>query len=151
MWLYLFIANVHYLLSMISMKLASMIWLEANTERSESNPGRSLGLYKARRDRLSGRQYPTDMLLHLRLSAHAFKMFTDNADATDFIFSRILFLLVLLLGIRFTTDCFCAYTALDSLQQEIIRENPSAQQAPNILQYTIKIRERTDPSHQRYP
>ena len=49
-WLYLLIANVHYLLSMISMKLASMIWLEANTERSESNPGRSLGLYKARRD-----------------------------------------------------------------------------------------------------
>ena len=36
---------------------------------------------------------------------------------------------VLLLGIRFTTDCFCAYTALDYLQQELIRENLSAQQA----------------------
>jgi len=36
---------------------------------------------------------------------------------------------VLLLGIGFTTDCICAYTALDSLQQEIIRENPSARQA----------------------
>ena len=44
-------------------------------------------------------------------------------------FSRILFLLVLPLDIGFTTDCFCAYTALDYLQQEIIRENPSARQA----------------------
>ena len=69
------------------------------------------------------------MLLHLRLSPHALKKFTDNADATDFIFSQILFLLVLLLGIRFTTDCFCAYTALDSLQQEIIRDNHCALQA----------------------
>ena len=50
------------------------IWLEASTERSKSNPGRSLGLYKARRDRLSGRQYPLDMLLHLRLSPHALKI-----------------------------------------------------------------------------
>ena len=60
------------------------------------------------------------MLIRLRLSAHALKKFTDNADATDFIFSRILFLLVLPLDIGFTTDCICAYTALDSLQQEII-------------------------------
>ena len=75
------------------------------------------------------------MLLHLRLSPHAFKRFTDNADATDFIFSQILFLLVLPLDIGFTTDCFCAYTALDYLQQEIIRENPSARQAQKILQH----------------
>ena len=75
------------------------------------------------------------MLLHLRLSAHALKKFTDNTDATDFIFSRILFLLVLPVDIGFTTDCFCAYTALDSLQQEIICENPSAQQAQKILQH----------------
>ena len=53
---------------------SNQFWLEANTEQSESNPGRSLGLYKARRDRLSGRQYPTDMLLHLRLSPHALKI-----------------------------------------------------------------------------
>ena len=26
--------------------MASKIWLEANTERSESNPGRSLGIIK---------------------------------------------------------------------------------------------------------
>ena len=69
------------------------------------------------------------MLLHLRLSPHALKKFTDNTDATDFIFSRILFLLVLPLDIGFTTDCLCAYTALDYLQQELIRENLSAQQA----------------------
>ena len=43
-WLYLLIANVHYLLSMISMKLASKIWLEANTERSESNRDEVSGL-----------------------------------------------------------------------------------------------------------
>ena len=29
---------------MITMKRASKIWLEANTERSESNLGRSLGI-----------------------------------------------------------------------------------------------------------
>ena len=91
------------------------------------------------------------MLLHLRLSPHAFKRFTDNADATDFIFSQILFLLVLPLDIGFTTDCFCAYTALDYLQQEIIRENHCAQQAQTNPTTHIKIRERTDPSHQRYP
>ena len=44
-------------------------------------------------------------------------------------FSRILFLLVLPLDIGFTTDCFCAYTAQDSLHQEIIRDNHSARQA----------------------
>ena len=62
-------------------------------------------------------------------------MFTDNADATDFIFSRILFLPVLPLDIGFTTDCICAYTALDYLQQELIRENLSSQQAQKILQH----------------
>ena len=34
-----------------------------------------------------------------------------------------------LLDIGFTTDCICAYTALDYLQQEVIRENLSARQA----------------------
>ena len=91
------------------------------------------------------------MLLHLRLSPHAFKRFTDNTDATDFIFSRILFLLVLPLDIGFTTDCFCAYTALDYLQQEIIRENPSARQAQTNHNWIKKSVKRTDPSHRRYP
>ena len=45
------------------------------------------------------------------------------------------------------TDFICAYTVLDRLQQEIIRENHSARQAQKIQQHTIKIRERTDPSH----
>ena len=36
---------------------------------------------------------------------------------------------VLLLGIGFTTDCICAFTALDNLQQEIIRDNHCARQA----------------------
>ena len=35
-------------------------------------------------------------------------------------------LLEVLLDIGFTTDCICAYTARDALQQEIIRGNPSA-------------------------
>ena len=35
------------------------IWLEANTERSESNPGRSLGI-KVWRGGLAGRQYQAD-------------------------------------------------------------------------------------------
>ena len=77
------------------------------------------------------------MLLHLRLSPHALKKFTDNADATDLFFSQILFLLVLPLDIGFTTDCFCAYTALDSLQQEIMRDNHCAQQA-QINHNTVK-------------
>ena len=67
------------------------------------------------------------MLLRLRLSPHALKEFTDNADATDLFFHGFNF--VLLLGIGFTTDCICAYTALDYLQQEFIRENLSARQA----------------------
>ena len=45
------------------------------------------------------------------------------------------------------TDFICAYTVSDRLQQEIIRENHSARQAQKNQQHTIKIRERTDPSH----
>ena len=37
-------------------QLNNQICLEDNTERSESNPGRSLGIYDAERQ-LSGRQY----------------------------------------------------------------------------------------------
>ena len=50
------------------------------------------------------------------------KSITDNSDATDLFFHGFHFFLVLPIDIGFTTDCFCAYTALDSLQQEIIRE-----------------------------
>ena len=90
------------------------IWLEDSTERSNSNPGRSLGICRARRNGCLEDSTSLVVLLRLRLSPHAFKRFTDNADATDFIFSRILFLLVLPVDIGFTTDCICAYTALDS-------------------------------------
>ena len=90
------------------------------------------------------------MLLRLRLSPHALKEFTDNADATDSFFHGFNF--VLLLGIGFTTDCICAYTALDYLQQELIRENPSARQAQtNQARHNKKSVKRTDPSHLGYP
>ena len=64
--------------------MSSKIWLEANTERSESNPGRSLGIYRAYSDCCLEDSTPPVVLLHLRLSAHALKKFTDNADTTDF-------------------------------------------------------------------
>ena len=57
----------------------------------------------------------------------------------------LLFCLVYCRG--FLSDCICAYTAQDSLQQEIIRDNNCARQAQRIQPHTIKIRERTDPSH----
>ena len=44
MWLYLLITNAHYLLLVITIKRANKICLEDNTEQSESNPGRSLGI-----------------------------------------------------------------------------------------------------------
>ena len=44
MWLYLLIINAHYLLLVITIKRANKICLEDNTEQSESNPGRSLGI-----------------------------------------------------------------------------------------------------------
>ena len=62
--------------------------LEDNTERSESNPGRSLGIITEEK-RAVWKTVPDNMLLRLRLCPHALKKFTDNTDATDFIFSRI--------------------------------------------------------------
>ena len=62
--------------------------LEDNTERSESNPGRSLGII-TKEKRAVWKTVPDNMLLRLRLCPHALKKFTDNTDATDFIFSRI--------------------------------------------------------------
>ena len=48
---------------------------------------------------------------------------------------------VLLLGIGFTTDCICAFTALDDLQQELIRDNQRARQAQRNPTIHKKIRE----------
>ena len=62
--------------------------LEDSTERSESNPGRGLGIITEEK-RAVWKTVPDNMLLRLRLSPHALKKFTDNTDATDFIFSRI--------------------------------------------------------------
>ena len=62
--------------------------LEDSTERSESNPGRSLGIITEEK-RAVWKTVPDNMLLRLRLCPHVLKKFTDNTDATDFIFSRI--------------------------------------------------------------
>ena len=67
---------------------SSKICLEDNTERSESNPGRSLGIITEEK-RAVWKTVPDNMLLRLRLCPHVLKKFTDNTDATDFIFSRI--------------------------------------------------------------
>ena len=135
MWLYLFIANVHYLLSMISMKLASMIWLEANSEQSESNPGRSLGIIKQEGTAVWKTVPPCCAHSPSAQSACAQNSSRIAPMRRILSFSRISFYLVLPVDIGFTTDCFCAYTALDYLQQEIIRDNHCAQQAQKILQH----------------
>ena len=66
-------------------------------------------------------------------------------------FTDFIFFLVLPIDIGFTTDCICAYTALDSLQQEIIRDNHSARQAQTNHNRKNKSVKRTNPSHPRYP
>ena len=48
--------------------------LEDNTERSESNPGRSLGI-KTKKGELSGRQYLANMILDKFLYQHVFRIF----------------------------------------------------------------------------
>ena len=49
--------------------LNNKIWLEANTERSESNPGRSLGITN-NKGRAVWKTVPHDMLACLRLVRH---------------------------------------------------------------------------------
>ena len=72
----------------VGCRLSVVGCLEDNTERSESNPGRSLGII-TKEKRAVWKTVPDNMLLRLRLCPHALKKFTDNTDATDFIFSRI--------------------------------------------------------------
>ena len=67
------------------------------------------------------------MLLRLRLSPHALKEFTDNADATDFIFSRISFCVATWYWIYY--GLYLRLYGAGFLQQELIRENLSARQA----------------------
>ena len=85
-----------------------------------------------RRKELSGRQYQHKQ--NLRAHRYATTTNVQNLSRITLMrrilsFSRISFNPVLPLDIWFTTDCICAYTALDSLQQEIIRDNHSARQA----------------------
>ena len=84
-----------------------VICLEDSTERSESNPGRSLGIYRAYSD-CCLEDSTSQRTKHPRQSDKS--VLKKLSGETN-------------------TDCICAYTALDSLQQEIIRENPSARQA----------------------
>ena len=69
--------------------MSSKIWLEANTERSESNPGRSLG-YLESKGELSGRQYPIRCAHSPLARSPRSKSITDNADATDLFFHGFL-------------------------------------------------------------
>ena len=72
------------------------------------------------------------------------KSITDKADATDFIFSRISFTL------GFVTDFFAPDGAgLPQAKGKSVRIH--APMAHIIQMHRIKIRERTDPSHQCYP
>ena len=63
-----------YLLIFYSQQSDHKFWLEANTERSESNPGRSLGV-KTKKGKLSGRQYLANMILDKFLYQHVFRTF----------------------------------------------------------------------------
>ena len=72
------------------------------------------------------------------------KSITDKADATDFIFSRISF------ALGFVTDFFAPDGAgLPQAKGKSVRIH--APMAHIIQMHRIKIRERTDPSHQCYP
>ena len=51
--------------------------LEDNTERSESNPGRGLGII-TKEKRTVWKTVPDNMLLRLRLCPHVLKKFTDR-------------------------------------------------------------------------
>ena len=91
------------------------------------------------------------VLFRLRLLRHVQNLSRITRMRRILSFSRISFNPVLPLDIWFTTDCICAYTALDSLQQEIIRDNHSARQAQTNHNRINKSVKRTNPSHPRYP
>ena len=63
-----------YLLIFYSQQSDHKFCLEDNTERSESNPGRSLGI-KTKKGELSGRQYLANMILDKFLYQHVFRIF----------------------------------------------------------------------------
>ena len=51
-------------------------------------------------------------------------------------FTDFIFFLVLPIDIGFTTDCFCAYTALDRRQQEIIVTSFGWKPIPSVARVT---------------
>ena len=74
---WLFCCFVGCWLSVVGCRLLVVGCLEDNTERSESNPGRSLGIITEEK-RAVWKTVPDNMLLRLRLSPHVLKRFTDN-------------------------------------------------------------------------
>ena len=80
--------------------LSTKIWLEANTERSESNPGRSLGITN-NSWRAVWKTVPHDMLACLRLARHV----QNQSRITPM--RRICSSLIL-----FLCELICAFTAL---------------------------------------
>ena len=76
--------------------LSTKIWLEANTERSESNPGRSLGITN-NSWRAVWKTVPHDMLTRLCLTRHVQNL-SRIADATDLFFHGFLLRVVGFVG-----------------------------------------------------
>ena len=60
--------DAHFLLLVITIERANKIWLEANTERSESNPGRSLGIIT--KEKIAVWKTVPYKLFRLRLTRH---------------------------------------------------------------------------------
>ena len=77
--------------------LSTKIWLEANTERSESNPGRSLGITN-NSWRAVWKTVPHDMLTRLCLARHVQNPSRIKADATDLFFHGFLLRVVGFVG-----------------------------------------------------
>ena len=107
----------------------SIRWLclEDNTEQSESNLGKSLGIYNWGEE--SCLEDSTTLLCSFACGSVRTRSKSSRITPMRRILSFHGFNFVLLLGIGFTTDCICAFTALDNLQQEIIRDNHCARQA----------------------
>ena len=68
--------------------LSTKIWLEANTERSESNPGRSLGITN-NSWRAVWKTVPHDMLTRLCLARHVQNLSRVTCRCDGSVLSRI--------------------------------------------------------------
>ena len=111
-------------------KTTNKIWLEANTERSESNPGRSLGvnmIYKT----AVWKTVPWWRAHSPLARSPGSKSITDNADATDLFFHGFLlccWISLRLRGAGIVTDYL--------LQEEPCAVQAQIQSERNPLQYT---------------